>query len=64
MLLIYPATDQYRVTVYYNDARYQEWLIRQYAESIVDIVLNIINHPEATISQLELLSPHRKETVL
>ena len=64
MLLIYPVKDQYRVTVYYNDARYQEWLIRQYAESIVDIVNNIINYPNATISQLELLSSHRKEAVL
>ena len=64
MALIYPMKDQYRVTVYYNDARYQDWFIQQYVESIVDIVLNIISHPELTISQIELLSPQRKETML
>ena len=64
MVLIYPMTDQYRVTIYYNDARYQEWFMQQYADVIVNIALNIISHPDATISQIELLSPMQKEAIL
>ena len=64
MVLIYPMADQYRVTIYYNDARYQEWFMQNYTDIIVDIALNIINHPHATISQIGLLSPKKKEAVL
>lgn len=63
-VLVYPYTDNYKIIVEYNDARYSRWLMTQYVECISDIVLNIISHPETVISRIPLLSPKKYESML
>lgn len=63
-VLVYPYADNYKIIVEYNDARYSEWLIRQYVECIADVSLNIIRHPETTISHIAILSPEKQTDML
>ena len=63
-VLVYPYADNYKIIVEYNDARYSEWLMRQYIECIADVSLNIIRYPETTISHIAMLSPEKQNDML
>lgn len=61
---VWDLGNNYQITIDYNDQRYSEWLMRQFAHAMQDIVMSIISIPDARLKDLKLVSDQRAAEIL
>ena len=61
---VWDLGNNYQITIDYNDQRYSEWLMRQFAHAMQDIVMSIISIPDARMKDLKLVSDQRAAEIL
>ena len=61
---VWDLGDSYQITIDYNDQMYSRWLMQQFADTMCDIVLDIIAKPDACLKDLSLVSTERAAEIL
>lgn len=61
---IFSFDDHYQIVVDYNEQRYSQWLMQQFAHAILSVMENIIANPSACLKDISFVSEEDAREIL